>query len=65
MIIKSKLQRVIEHEVLLGKQSSGRTLAQMIEDEICNACNEAKEHYEDFMEITIELSDADRKELMR
>ena len=64
MIIKSKLQRVIEHEVLLGKQSSGRTLAQLIEDEICKACNEAKEHYEDFMEITIELSDKDRKELM-
>jgi len=65
MIIETVLQRKIEREILLGKQSSGKTLAQMIEDEICHACNEAKEHREDFMEINIKLSDKDRKELSR
>ena len=65
MIIKSKLQRGIEREIVLGQRPWTSTLAQTIEDEICNAVNEAKERYEDVIEIKVELSDKDRRELMR
>ena len=66
MIIKSKLQRVIEREIRIAhdmKKGGTRTFAVMIEDEIIDAFNEARSNGEDFIEIKFELSDKDRQEL--
>jgi len=66
MIIKSKLQRTIEHEVRIAhdmKKGDTRTFALMIEDEIINAFNEARSNGEEFIEVKFELSDKDRQEL--
>ena len=66
MIIKSKLQRTIEHEVRIAhdmKKGDTRTFALMIEDEIINAFNEARNNGEEFIEVKFELSDKDRQEL--
>ena len=66
MIIKSKLQRVIEREIRIAhdhKKSGPRSFAEMIEETIIDAFNDARGNGEDFIEITFELSDKDRQEL--
>ena len=66
MIVKSKLQRVIEREVRIAhdhKKSGARSFAEMIEEAVIDAYNEARGNGEDFIEITFELSDKDRREL--
>ena len=66
MIVKSKLQRVIEREVRIAhdhKKGGTRTFAEMIEEAIIDAHNEARGNGEDFIDITFELSDKDRREL--
>ena len=66
MIVKSKLQRVIEREIRIAhdhEKGGTRTFAVMIEDEIINAFNEARSNGEDFIEVKFELSDKDRQEL--
>ena len=66
MIVKSVLQRTIEHEVRIAhdmKKGGTRTFALMIEDEIINAFNEARSNGEEFIEVKFELSDKDRQEL--
>tara|TARA_R100001530_G_scaffold79375_1_gene55361 strand:- start:1751 stop:1960 length:210 start_codon:yes stop_codon:yes gene_type:complete len=66
MIVKSKLQRVIEREVRIAhdhKKSGARSFAEMIEEAVIDAYNEARGNGEDFVEITFELSDKDRREL--
>ena len=66
MIIKSKLQRVIEREIRIAhdhKKRGARSFAEMIEEAVIDAYNEARGNGEDFIEITFELSDKDRQEL--
>jgi len=66
MIVKSKLQRVVEREVRIAhdhKKGGTRTFAEMIEETIIDAFNDARGNGEDFIEITFELSDKDRQEL--
>ena len=72
MIVKSKLQRVLEREMHIAhelsdvnKKGDKRSFALMIEDEIINAFNEARSNGEEFIEVKFELSDEDRRVLSR